>query len=398
MPSDNKTEYRGLPVLSVGFRPFYLMAALYGVIQIPVWVLLGQFQGIVPAQTNPLLWHGHETLFGFVGAFLGGFLLTATADVTGRPPIRGGALRVVVLVWLAGRLAWWIPNLSTDFAVLIDLLFVPLLLGLALPDLLEAKRPRTQLIVGTLIVYWIGNVLIHIEHFGWLAGTGVRGLHLSLDGLLLMIAVIGGRIVPMITAEALGDPNAQRTAPGWLDQAAIATLVLFIAVDVALPDSRVAGAAALLAGIAQLARQAYWGGARTLDKPIVWIIHLAYLWLGLGLLAVAGAGLLKVFASSVGIHALSIGAVATMILAAMTREALDHTGRKLVAGRFGVAAYLLITVAAVARILAGAAVDTGAGRLLLEISGVAWTLAFAVYLCGYGRYLIGPQAHDTRSA
>ncbi|MGE0735975.1 MAG: NnrS family protein [Alphaproteobacteria bacterium] len=389
MPAENRSEYRGAPVLSSGFRPFYLLAAIFGVIQIPVWILLGQFRGVVPAQVNPLLWHGHETLFGFVGAFLGGFLLTAVADVTGRPPIRGAALRFVILVWIAGRLAWWIPNLSADFAIAIDLLFIPLLVGLALPDLIEAKRPRTKWIVGTLAFYWLGNVLIHVEHFGWLAGTGVRGLRLSLDSLLVMIAVIGGRIVPMITADEVGAARPRHAAPAWLDQAAIGALILFVIADVALPDGRIAGAVALVAGVLQLARLASWGGRGALGNPIVWILHLGYLWLGLGLLAVACAGLFQAFAPGVGIHALGIGAIATVMIAAMTREALDHTGRPLKAGLYGVAAYVLITVAAIARILSGA-LDGALGATLLQVAGVAWTLAFAAYLLGYGRYLIGP--------
>ena len=388
---------RGLALFDYGFRPFFLLAGLWGAASLLLWLgfwfgwleLAGPWQGV--------LWHGHEMIFGFAIAGVTGFMLTAVPGWTGTRPLTGAPLAALALLWLAGRIALLASAALPPLAVaVLDLAFLP---ALALPTGLAliagVKRTgswRNMMFLALLSSLWIGNLLTHLQVLGWTADTGGTGLRLGLDTLLVMITVVGGRIVPAFTRNALRRPGSDpdiRSLPA-LDALAIAAMVALLLSEAALGPGPVTGAVAFLAAAAGAVRLALWRPWATRRIPLLWVLHFGYGWLVIGLLLKAladGAGLLPPTAA---LHALTAGAVGTMLLAVMSRASLGHTGRPLTAGRPTVAAYLLLTAAALLRVLAPLLPDHY--MALLAAAGIAWAAAFALFSIVYAPILLLPRA------
>ncbi|HYD29518.1 MAG TPA: NnrS family protein [Azospirillaceae bacterium] len=374
-----------------GFRPFFLLGGLQALLTVAVWVLA--VTGHLGAALPPASWHGHEMVFGFAITAVAGFLLTAVPNWTGSVGLSGRGLAALVALWLAGRLAV-VPGIGVPeaTAAVVDLAFLPALaLALASP-LVRARKLRNLVFLPILAVLWVANLLIHLEWLGWTA-TAATGLLLAINLVLVMIAVIGGRIIPLFTQSGLRQAGVEVTiAPRpILDRLALGALIAMAAVDLVLPDGIAAGMAALAAAGLHGARLAGWRGGRTLGRPILWVLHVAYLWLPLGL-ALKGIWFLAAPAFAAGwLHALTVGAIGTIILGVTTRVALGHTGRPLVVARPIALAYGFVTLAAVARVVAsglgGAAYEAG-----LMLSGGAWVAAFSLFLWVYVPILLAPRA------
>ena len=381
----------GPAILSAGFRPFFLGAALWAAVAVPLWLAI---YGGAPVATElpPLAWHMHEMLFGFAAATVAGFLLTAIPNWTGRLPLQGLPLATLVVLWTAGRIALLLPGWLAPLTVAaIDLSFLALFLLVVLREILAGRNWRNLPMVAALLALLLANLMMHLESAGVVALQGAGG-RLGLATLLLLIALVGGRIVPSFTRNWLAKqrPDLALPAPfGVIDGAALAATALALVVWVAAPDSAptpwLALAAALLLGV----RLARWRGAATLREPLLAILHLGYGWLPLGLLLLAGTRLLPFLPEAAALHALAVGAVGTMTLAVMTRASLGHTGRPLTAGVGTTAIYGLITLAALLRI--GAPLAAARYGLALELAGAAWSSAFGLFVLLYGPLLLAPR-------
>lgn len=340
---------------------------------------------------GPIDWHAHEMIFGFVAAALAGFLLTAVASWTGQRGFAGAPLILLVAIWLGGRIAM-APGVDTprSFAAAIDLAFLPAI-GVAIaPSLIRAGNVRNFPMLVFLALLFFANLNFHLPSVG--RQLGIDGLTLALDTVLLMIALIGGRIVPAFTGNALRsrEPGTRVEPFGWVDRAAIAAVLVVLIVDQATPGGRLAGGAALVACVLHAWRVLRWQGWRTRDMPITWILHVAYAWIPVGL-GLKGMWLLWQIPGATGWpHALGAGAFATMIMAVMTRAALGHTGRALVVATPVVFAYLSLTLAAVTRVLAPA-VAPAATLASWTVAGILWIAAFALYLIVYAPILSRPR-------
>ena len=380
-------------VLSIGLRPFFLLAALSAPAFVAVW-LLG-FAGFLPLDgaASPVSWHAHEMLFGFAGAAIGGFMLTAIPNWTGARPVAGWALAGLAALWIAGRIAS-LPGLTGSLpAAVVDLAFFPVLGAAVAVPLVRAGKARNTAFLVLLLLLTAANLLFRLDWLGIGPGLDQSGIALAIGVVLTMTAVIGGRIIPAFTRNALRPRGRDGGigAPRAVEIAAIGLTVAMIPVDLALPGSAWAGALALAAAAAHGVRLACWGGARTLHAPILWILHLGYLWIPVGL-ALKGAALLGglPFAAA-WIHALTAGAFATMILAVMSRASLGHTGRALVTPPATVAAYAALTLAATARV--ATPVLPGSLQLAaLAAAGLLWALAFLLFLMDYAPILLRPRA------
>jgi uncharacterized protein involved in response to NO len=265
-----------------------------------------------------------------------------------------------------------------------------LALAIARP-LLAARKARNLMLLVPLSVFWIGDWLMQIELTGLAEDTAGIGERLGIDVMLLMITVIGGRIIPTFTTNALraaGSPYAASSDP-LVDRAAIAAMALLIVVEAITEMSPLTGGVALAAGLFNAVRLGRWSGERTLQSPLLWVMHLGYLWLVGGLLLKAIAALTDAVPDTAALHALTVGAIGTMLLAVMSRAALGHTGRELRAHPPTVAAYVLISVAAVLRV-AAAMVPAGYTALLIG-SGIAWMLGFLAFLAVYVPILVLPR-------
>ncbi|RLP27091.1 NnrS family protein [Mesorhizobium sp. YM1C-6-2] len=377
------------PILQYGFRPFFFLAALYAGLAIPAWLWM-YFSGYAPPGPFPgLYWHSHEMLFGYLGAVLAGFILTAIPNWTGRLPLSGWPLAGLVLLWLAGRIAC-AAVANPAVALALDIAF-PAVLALSVWREVVAGRNWKNAPVAVMItLFGAANALDHAANLDLLPhGLGTR---LALGVIAMLLALIGGRIVPSFTRNWLVKTGETRLPAsfGHIDKAALAATAVGAALWAAAPESPVAGVVLALAGILLAARLARWQGHRTLSEPILLILHVGYAWLAVALVLLGSSALVDALPQTAALHALTAGAVGTMTLAVMTRASLGHTGRQIVADRVVVAAYIAVTAGAVLRVAAPLAQDWYGH--VLACGGALWSLAFLLFAIRYAPILWGRRA------
>jgi uncharacterized protein involved in response to NO len=382
---------RSAVLLSYGFRPFFLAAGAYAALAMLLWlpVLFGKLA--LPIAIPPRDWHIHEMVYGYAAAAIAGFLLTAIPNWTGRPPVCGGALLALVLAWIAGRLAMATSALIGELAaVLVDLLFLPLVAVVAGREIVSAGNRRNFKILGVLAVLTAGNAVFHLEVLrDGVAGYGQR---IGLAAVVGLIVLIGGRIVPAFTRNALlrRGPGRLPQPFGRFDIAAVAAAVLALSAWTVAPDAPTTGVLAGAAGVLQAARLARWAGDRCRGDWLVLVLHVAYGFIPLGFLLLGAANLLPRLAMpGAAAHAWGVGALGMMTLAVMSRATLGHTGRPLAASPGTVAVYVLALTAAVARV--AAAFPSDADVALLYVAAIAWVGAFAGFAIVYGPMVLGPR-------
>ena len=391
-PIPRYRQQTGPAVLSAGFRPFFLIAAVWAFFVIPVSTSF--IAGVIepPTAFPPNVWHAHEMAFGYGGAVVAGFLLTAIPNWTGRLPLQGGPLAALVILWLCGRLAVLCSNaIGAPLAALIDLAFPVGFLGVITREIVVGRNWRNLPMVGALALLFLGNALTHFDALG-LASAADVGNRLGVATLLMLISLIGGRIVPSFTRNWLvkQDPEAPTPAPfDLVDRFALAATGVALLAWAVAPQNPPTPWLALVAGGALLARLARWRVENTLAEPLLWALHLGYGWLSFGLLLLGINGLAPFLPPTSALHALTVGAIGTMTLAVMTRASLGHTGRALVAGPRTTAIYVMITLAALLRLLApllGAQYVVG-----LSLAALAWCGAFGGFVLFYFDPLTRPR-------
>lgn len=380
------------PVLTHGFRPFFLIAGIAAVAVIALW-MLSLTRGVpLPAAFSPVAWHVHEMLFGFAAAAVAGFLLTAVANWTGRPPIRGTPLLALALAWLAGRLAVAAgAHLGFGITLAVDLAFLLLLAILAGREIVLAGNRRNLPIVAAVVLLALANALMHLEAAALLDGDGA-GQRLAIGVLVLLIALIGGRIVPNFTRNWLTARGEARlpAAFGALDRAALALAAVTVVAWAARAEHPLTAAAAGAAAALHAWRLGRWCGGRTGPEPLLAVLHLGYAWLPAGFALIALGIVSPDVRASAAMHAFGLGAMGTMILAVATRATLGHTGRALHAGPGTTALYALVSAAALARVATGlGAVGQSAG---LALAALAWIAAWLGFLALYGPMLVRPRS------
>jgi len=384
---------RAGPVLfSYGFRPFFLAAGLAAFILVPLWAWSLAAPAALPVAWPPSLWHAHEMVFGFAAAAIAGFLLTAVPSWTGRKGFAGWPLVLLFALWLAARLVVAASGLLPRVLVAaVSLSFLPLLMGLLAWPLLRERNRNTPLLF-VLATLWVCQCAFHWAAWHSDFDASRQAVVTAINLVLVLVTVIGGRIVPSFTANALrlsGSKVLPRAA-NWLTPAAVTLMVGIVIVDVLRPGGALAGVVALAAAAVQAARISQWRGLHTLRMPIVWILHLGYAWIPIGLGLKAWALLGENPWGANWLHALTIGAMATMIVAVMTRTSLGHTGRTLEPHRLTVAAYGFLGLATLVRV-AGPMVPVVSYLTIVVTSAALWTAAFALYLWVYAPILVGPR-------
>ncbi|NDR58142.1 NnrS family protein [Aliiruegeria sabulilitoris] len=373
---------------SEGFRVFFLSAGLYAVFAGVIWVIwltdpfpggvLGAPQFAVPPQQ----WHAHEMIFGYASTALGGFLLTAVPNWTGTQAARHLFVILTASIWLAGRVAvWFAMVLPAGLVALLDLAFLPILIVKIAQQLMKRPKPQNVLFVLFLSIVWAGNLMVHLEWMGITADTLDSGMRVGLLGLCSMIGVLGGRVTPGFTRNAM--KRADLPEQAWprsterLDKAGLALAVILpLALLIGVPAVPVGGLAILSGGV-QLVRLSRWSGRWTLNQPILLALHLGMAMLGLGLV-LWGLAWIGFGDEVAALHLLGIGAVGGMTLAVMSRAVLGHTGRELIAPGPVAASYLIIAASAVLRWI-GSELSGDWYSPLVVGSGLCWVLAFALY-------------------
>ena len=375
----------GMPWLRLAFRPFYLGAALLAALIVPLWVAI--FLGAVTWQPAPsaLLWHAHEMLFGFTIAVIVGFLMTAGKTWTGLPTPRGPMLGFLILLWLGARLASLVAPYAV-FAVL-DLMLLPTVGLIFLRLLVRSRNWRNVPLAVILLLLSMVNLSFHLSTQGMIDLAPIRTLYVGLGLIVMIESVMAGRVVPFFTATAL---NIKIEPVVWLERSALAATAFGLILWATEWHGGLTAVVLSLACILNVARQWRWHPLDTLRRPILWILHFSYLWLslGLGLLAVAQLGWVT---SSIGIHALGVGATGGLIMGMMTRTARGHTGRPLAADMPEKIAYGLVMVAAVLRVVLPLMLPSIYSYALVA-AAAAWSAAFLVYLWQYTPWLVSARS------
>jgi uncharacterized protein involved in response to NO len=382
------------PFLRGGFRPFFFGAASWAMTAITLWlcVLAGEIS--LPTRFDAVAWHRHEMLFGFVGAAVAGFLLTAIPNWTGRLPIAGKPLLSLFGLWAATRLAV-LFSAAIGFwpAAILDVgLFV--CLGLLAAREVIASKNRNMPVVGIVLLFGLADAADYLEAADVISGgVGWRG---AIALVIIMISMIGGRIIPSFTRNWMVKrrvTDALPTQPQRLDLLIIASTAIALLFWIAFPDKHLTGLMLILAAAGQAMRLSRWGGLRTAEDPLVLVLHLGYIWVPIGLLllglSVAGADIPE----SAGVHALTAGGMTTMILAVMTRASLGHTARELKASPVTVAAYACVTVGAVVRV--AASLGVGPYAIMLDAAGAFWGAALLLFLIVYCPILWNPRLGES---
>lgn len=375
------------PILfSYGFRPFFLAGGLVAIATMVLWILALAGKLEIGGSYGAHHWHAHEMLFGFAPAVVAGFLLTSIPNWTGRLPVSGRPLMALLALWLAGRLALLQPDIvSPVFAAAVDGLFLPILFLVFAREIVTGRKWRDAKVLVILATLASANIAFHILVLAGEHGGGIE--RLAVSAYVVLISIMGGRIIPSFTRNWLNQHGQTRfPVPfGRFDNIAIAIGAAALAGWTILPQSRLTTFAALVAFLLHGIRLARWRGHAVFAEKLLFILHAAYAFVPLGFLAIA-FGAKGLLAANAVLHVLTVGAIATMMLAVMTRAIRGHTGRVLTASRMTTLSYTAILLAALLRPAADGIPQ--AAMMLYAGAGLAWILAFGLFVLEYGPMLV----------
>jgi len=385
-PVPRLRAYAGPALLTYGFRPFFLFGAIYAGLTVLAWLPMFYGELEVASTFAPIDWHVHEMLYGYLPAIVAGFLLTAIPNWTGRLPIQGTPLLVLFAVWLAGRVCVMLSvQVGWLAAAVVDAGFLVLLIAACVREIVAGKNWRNLRVIGMVTLLLAGNVAFHIE--AHVRGHAEYGTRIGIAAIVLLLALIGGRIIPSFTRNWLARENPGRLPAqfGRFDSATIALSAVALALWIAQPNGRLSAAVLLVAALLNTVRLARWAGDRTWRDRLVLILHVGYGFVPLGFL-LAGLSALDMIVASAAIHAWMVGAAGTLTLAVMTRASLGHTGNALIASPATQAIYAAIVIAALVRI--GSSLEPGWSDWTLHIAAYAWAAAYLGFAATFGPLLI----------
>ena len=376
------------------FRPFFIAAGIWATLAVPFWLL--SYFGILIATENfnILLWHQHEMLYGFVAAAITGFILTAIPNWTGRLPIKNKPLAILVFLWILGRVGFLTTAIfGTITTSLMDLPFLIVLVLVIIREIVSGKNWRNLPVIILISFFTLGNILVHLQ-IHEIIDSAELGIRLSTFVLSILLALIGGRIVPSFTRNWLAQNKANKFPRpfGNIDKISLISLVVFVFAQVIIPHHQATSLLALLAGLLHGIRFIRWKVWMTLTEPLIWILHVGYMWLCVALVLIGFSGLTDFVPYTSSYHALTVGAFSTMILAVMTRASLGHTGRTIKATLGTTTIFIFITIAAILRVYEPFINESG--TLILSLSGIFWTLSFALFIFIYFPILTQPRKVD----
>lgn len=377
-----------IPLLSYGFRPFFLGAAAWAFAAMVLWIGLLSGVWTLPDAYGPIAWHAHEFLFGYISAAVTGFLLTAIPNWTGRLPLQGRPLLLLFLLWLAGRVAMLISaEIGAVVAAIIDCAYLVTLVAVVLREIIVGKNWRNLPVIVLISALAFANILFQAETL--YRGAPDYGLRLGCAVIVTLIMLIGGRVTPSFTTNWLRRQGSDRLpAPlGRFDIVSIAIAVVALIAWTIAPVWPGSAALLLLMTIAQTMRLVRWAGERTWREPILFVLHVGYGFVPLGALILAVSILWPTLMPSSGaLHAWTTGAMGIMTLAVMTRATLGHTGRDVVSTPPTIVIYGAIVVAALIRVAAPVLSPVYYQSLLA--AALCWIIAFGAFLAFYGPMLV----------
>lgn len=390
---DSQKENKVVPLFRLGFRVFFLGGALFSCLAMALWLLTLRGMPLLPGVSNPIWWHAHEMIFGFGLAIIAGFVLTAMQNWTGIPGVRGWPLALVSGLWLLPRLLMPLRGELNGLVVVLDLLWLPLVAGLLARPVIQVKQWRNLFFVPLLLVMTLLNALSYYAAFSqnWLLAE--RVFTTAVLAIAALIAVMGGRVIPFFTARATGTDKPEPVL--LLEKLALGSIWLSTLGWLLLPRAPLFNGlltlALVVAALAHLVRLSRWNNKLTKGIPLLWVLHLGYLFIPLGLLAMAAALLNWGVTVSLASHWLTAGAMGTVILGMIARVSLGHSGRPLTLKTPMVVAFVLVILAGLVRALLPMLVP-GLTSLAYDVSALAWIVAFGIFCRIYWPILTQPRA------
>jgi len=387
-PRAVKPPHNSFALFRLGFRPFFLFGPIFSILALGYFILwMSGAVSVWPGAWDALIWHRHEMIFGYAGAIIAGFLLTAVPNWTGHPTPKGAALAAIVGLWLAGRAAVFFSSyLPFILVAAVDCaFFLACAAGIA-PALIKSQNKRNYFFIALLLGLSIANLLTHTygEESPEMAALGIR---IALAIIILIMVIIGGRVIPFFTERPLG---ISITRNPRLEKAAIATTAIALIVGVIEVNSLVGGIAFLAAVLVNGRRLSGWQSLKTLRVPLLWVLHMGYAWIVIGF-AIKGLELLGVGVPAIAAtHAFTAGGIGVLTLGMMARVSLGHSGRPLVVGKAMALAFAAINLAALCRVF-GIWLLPSLTLRFLEASSLLWLLAFGIYVFVYAPILIRPR-------
>ncbi|MDH5434314.1 MAG: NnrS family protein [Gammaproteobacteria bacterium] len=367
-----------LPIFRLGFRPFFLMGALFGFLAIGVWGLSFSAWFEFSPYGGAYFWHSHEMLFGYTVAIIIGFLLTAVQNWTGVQTVKGKALAALVSVWLLGRILFAFPLLPTVYIIIVDVLFLPLAACFFAIPIIKVKLWRNLFFVPILLVMACLNLLMHLSLHGSVQTSFLVFSHVMVMMIALVMCIMGGRVIPMFTAN--GTQTEKVLPVPLLENLSIALVIASVIVvsDLITLSTLFQAVIFISAGVVNFVRAVRWRIWVTIKTPLVWSLHVSYwmMCLGLVLLALNQLNYLPVGLSAY--HAITIGGIGLMTLSMISRVSLGHTGRKIVVGWQMNLAFIFMFIAFVCRVLVP--VFWQDYNTILLLASLFWLLAFGIFL------------------
>jgi uncharacterized protein involved in response to NO len=391
MRAVNSQKHSYLSTLAaMGFRSLFLLAGLWAVLGMVLWlsILAGHYDKEL--FFIPSWWHGHEMLFGFVGAAAAGFMLTAAPIWSKADPLTGPPLLRIIIAWIIGRLAIWVaPVLPAEIVAVLDLSFWALFLWSSAPTLWNTGNRIHRIFPSLLALVMIGNVMMHLEAMGWTDDTARQGLYLGIDAIIFFLIVVGGHIMPMFTRETLNEGGGGLEFPlsPVLEIAGAVTMMAVLVGNFLYSQHYITGILFVSAAVVQAVRFSRWHIFKTFNDPMLWSLHVGFSWLIFGLLLSGMARLTEWLAISTALHALTVGAMGFFTLGIMSRISLIHTGYPVVADRRLTIAFLTIFAAASIRLLPELPIPGGA----ILLSGCLWIVSFGLFLQAFWSKLTQPR-------
>jgi uncharacterized protein involved in response to NO len=374
-------------LFSMGFRPFFLAAGWFSAVWIVIWVAYLLKGAPSLGAHHPILWHGHEMLFGFGAAVIAGFLLTASQNWTGLQTSTPVTLAGLFLLWLAARLGFLFPGIVPLWLTsVVDLAFFPLLAWMLARVLFAARNRNNYILLPVLASFALLNLAIHLELHGLARGTGMPALQGTVYLVAVLLVFMGGRVIPYFTGRRL--PSLSVRQWPWLDWTTLAVTLAVLPAFLWWGKSAALAPLLLAAAVLNLLRLLAWKPWGTLRVSLLWVLHVGYLWLPVGF-ALQGAHLLGAPVPwSSGVHALMVGALGGLTIGMMARVSLGHTGRSLEAHPVIALSFALVALAATARL--AMTFFPVAGWLLIA-TAVLWATAFAIFAAYYTPILLAPR-------
>ncbi|WP_100642535.1 NnrS family protein [Alteromonas facilis] len=389
---DNQQEQEIAPLLRLGFRPFFLFGSLFAALSMALWLLM--LKGVISIEplNGVLWWHSHEMLFGFTAAIIAGFLLTAVQTWTNIPSIKGGQLLLLVCLWFLARLLILSGSASMlPLAMIADLMFLPLTAFFVGQRVVKIRQYRNLIFIPVLVLMSVMNLFTYLPSLGFDSAWQARGIHGMTLLVTFLVAFIGGRVIPMFTAN--GTKTTKVLPIKWLEMSALASLavvlVLLLLKDV-VDIATLTGIVCLKAAVIHTIRQWRWRIWVTLNVPLVWSLHFTMLFIpiGLGLLSLHFFGVSITLSTS--IHSLTVGVIGGMILAMMSRVSLGHTCRMLQVGKLMSVAFFAVVISAIVRSIAIAIWPQWTIQFWL-FAGCLWCVAFGLFFFKYLPVLSAPR-------